>query len=147
MTTTPQLLHAEFQRLTGQRLTLSYLRESTWSEFCDRGLTVEDLTLVITWTRAQIRAGKSGFSPLSMQWRAMVADLDRFEDRLNIARASQRQRPPVHPVNQVHSVQIGPDTVRRLDPERRPPDPGPVPTGRVAADMMREVRAKMGLHP
>jgi hypothetical protein len=95
--TAPEL-HKLFCEVTGQKLTLSYERQMMWSQYVQRGLTEEDLRLVVRWTRAQIaRAeseGKGGFSRLSMQFRAMVEDLDKFEDRLNVARQSRHARKP-----------------------------------------------------
>lgn len=83
--TAPEL-HAHFCRVLSQKLTLSCIRMQTWAEFVSRGYTEEDLDLVIRWTKAQIARGENGFSPLSLQFRVMVQDLDRFEERLALAR-------------------------------------------------------------
>lgn len=89
--TAPEKLHAHFCRVMDQKLTLSCIRMQTWAEFVapppkGRGLTQEDLDLVIRWTRAQISRGENGFSQLSLQFHVMVQDLDRFESRLALAR-------------------------------------------------------------
>jgi len=80
-------LHALFEALTRQTLTLSYQRMQTWSEFLARVISAEDLRLVVRWLQAQITRGAGGFSRQSLQFGTLLADLDRFEDRLNIARA------------------------------------------------------------
>lgn len=96
--TAPEL-HAHFCALTEQKLTLSYERQMTWSQYVARGLTGEDLALVVRWTKAHVTRGEGGFSQLSLQMRAMVTDLDRFEERLNLARAkyARRRAPEVKP--------------------------------------------------
>lgn len=90
--TAPEL-HAYYQQLTGQKLTASYARMETWTQFVARGLTKDDLNLVYRWTKRQADRGEGGFSPLSLQFGRMVADLDRFEDRLQIARSTKLARP------------------------------------------------------
>jgi hypothetical protein len=85
-------LNAAFCRFTGNRCTLSYARKLSWTQFIERGFTEADLELVIRWLKAQIARGEGGFSPLSLQFGALLGDVDKFEDRLNVARQSRHSR-------------------------------------------------------
>ena len=85
-------LHAAFQRLTAQKVTLSYQRKLAWSQFIAREFTELDLELLIKWLKVQIARGEGGFSPLSLQFGALLGDVDKFEDRLNVARQSKLGR-------------------------------------------------------
>lgn len=79
-------LHAHFESLTQQRLTLSYQRMRAWDEIVKRGYTAADVALVIRWIKAQMGRPGSGYSPASLQFSRLIQDADLFEDRLNIAR-------------------------------------------------------------
>ncbi len=122
-------LHAHFCERTGQRLTLSYQREMTWAQFVQRGLTREDLDLVIRWTQLQIQRGEGGFSPLSLQLHNMLGDLDRFEDRLGVASKSKLAKALARPAS----------------PNSRPPtldtpEPVSIEQGRAIAAQLRQFR-------
>jgi|GEM_PF-4311409 len=79
-------LHAHFESLTQQRLTLSYQRMRAWDELVKRGYTAADVALVIRWIKAQMGRPGSGYSPSSLQFSRLIQDADLFEDRLNLAR-------------------------------------------------------------
>jgi hypothetical protein len=79
-------LHAHFESLTQQRLTLSYQRMRAWDELVKRGYTAADVALVIRWIKAQMGRSGSGYSPSSLQFSRLIQDADLFEDRLNLAR-------------------------------------------------------------
>ena len=110
-------LHALFEELTAQALTLSYQRMQTWSQFLARGLSADDLRLVVRWLHAQIARGAGGFTRQSLQFGTLLADLDRFEDRLNIARATRPgcRRPPAPAA----APKISADEEARLRAQRR----------------------------
>jgi len=98
-------LHAHFESLTQQRLTLSYQRMRAWDELLKRGYTAADVALVIRWIKAQMGRSGSGYSPSSLQFSRLIQDADLFEDRLNLARKAygrqeaevRGQRPEVRP--------------------------------------------------
>jgi len=79
-------LHAHFESLTQQRLTLSYQRMRAWDELIKRGYTAADVALAIRWIKAQMGRPGSGYSPSSLQFSRLIQDADLFEDRLNLAR-------------------------------------------------------------
>ena len=79
-------MHAHFESLTQQRLTLSYQRMRAWDELIRRGYSVADVALVIRWIKAQMGRNGSGYSPSSLQFSRLIQDADLFEDRLNLAR-------------------------------------------------------------
>jgi hypothetical protein len=82
-------LNEAYCALTGNSATLSYQRQQSWCEFIRRGFTEADLALVVRWLKVKIARNEGGFSAQSMQFGALLQDLDRFEDKLSTARASK----------------------------------------------------------
>lgn len=88
-TTRIEPLHDEYCRLAvggGVRLTLE--RHYYWSLFMSRGFTIEDLRLVMTYLKGQIRDGKR--NPGCLKWCNLIQNVDGFEEELSLARAASR---------------------------------------------------------
>lgn len=82
--------HAEYQRLTGQRVTLLG-REWVWWEWIQRELTLDDLRLLIRDKQRRIRQGE--LPPQSIAFRNAVANADFAEEDILLLRARTRARP------------------------------------------------------
>jgi hypothetical protein len=80
-------LHAEYQRLTGQRVALAG-REWTWFEWLKRDLTLDDLRLLIRDKQRRIRARE--LSPTCLLFRYLIGNLDYAEEDILLLRAKQR---------------------------------------------------------
>jgi len=90
-------LHALFERLTGNRCMLSYMRDSAWHEYIRRGFGERELEGVVRWIRREMGRKGSGYSPASLQFSRLIQDTDLFEDRLNLAREAWRRARPAPP--------------------------------------------------
>ena len=80
-------MHTEYQRLTGYPVVLAG-REWTWFEWLKRGLTVEDLRLLIREKRRRIRAGE--LTPQSLTFRNLAGNADYAEEDIAVLRARSR---------------------------------------------------------
>lgn len=85
-----RILHDAYQLCTGLVLPLDMHRESVWCDFIRRGLTRQDLKLVITHIRRGIRDGSRNRGAL--RFNNLIARLDSFEEDLAEARAQSRAR-------------------------------------------------------
>lgn len=89
----PEQLHATFTALSGQKITLSAMRMEVLAEMASRGFTPADVELVWRWVKLQISRNEGGFSTASLQFGTLIgrtiADVDRFEDKLELAKQSK----------------------------------------------------------
>lgn len=108
MLTSPQIVIAEFGRLTGinfRSAILPYDVEQQALTFA-KHFELWELRLVVEWTRAKIHAGeekRNGFSELSLQWHRLIAErgddrLTQFQQRLGLAMTwAKKTRPSLIP--------------------------------------------------
>lgn len=89
---TIQKLHDEFCRLTDATLTLHLQRMDAWQLWAARGLTLDDLKLVVWSIRKGIAEQSRNLGAL--RFSALIQDPDRFEEELGLARAQQRNTKP-----------------------------------------------------
>ena len=80
-------LHAEYQRLTGLRVSLAG-REWCWWEWIKRELTLDDLRLLIKNKQRRIRAGEC--TPRSLAFRFLIGNSDVAEEDVLSLRAAAR---------------------------------------------------------
>lgn len=93
---TPQqikALHETYCALTGFVLSLDYTREQAWYWWAKRGLTVDDLRLVISHIRTGIRSKKRNEGAL--KFRNLIGQPDFFEEDLQEAKALARRPQPM----------------------------------------------------
>lgn len=97
------LLDMAYQKLTGFQFKLRGVvtgREQAWHAFIQAGFTLEDLDTVLTWLNRRIREGKRDTG--SRRFSTLIANLDRFDEELSMAKAEKRNvRPPVTPKERV----------------------------------------------
>jgi hypothetical protein len=66
-------------------------------QFVDAAFTLEELELVIEWTRMQIRLQKGGYSDASLGWRVLFGKMGdglpfvAFQERLGMAEAARKR--------------------------------------------------------
>jgi len=77
--------HQLYCQLTGQTLRLGFDRERQWYEWLRAGFTLEDLRRVVAYLQREIRLGRRNVGALKL---SNLLQLDRFEEDLNIIRAS-----------------------------------------------------------
>jgi hypothetical protein len=126
-------LHALYESLTGNKCTLSYMREAAWHEFIRRGFDERALNGVIAFIRKEMARPGSGYSPASLQFSRLIQDTDLFEDRLNLARQAWRAGRPARPATIERVQQVG--NVARLVEDHAPDDAMPI------ADALAELQA------
>lgn len=90
MQSLPQIndLHRLYQQLTGLAVSLDFSRENIWGHWLAKGWTADDLRIVITHIKAEIRAERR--FPASLRFSNLVGQTDRFEEDLVEARARAR---------------------------------------------------------
>lgn len=92
----PELLLGKFVELSGQRITLSAMRMEVLAEMARRGFIAADVELVYRWVKQQIGRNEGGYNVASLQFGAMlgrsIADVDKFEDKLEVAKQSRLGR-------------------------------------------------------
>jgi len=95
----PEQLLARFVELSGQKITLSAMRMEVLAEMATRQFTPDDVALVWHWVKHQIRRNEGGYNTASLQFGTLlgrnIADVDRFEDKLQLARQSRFARSSV----------------------------------------------------
>lgn len=92
-------------------------RDRVWFEFEKAGFTKEDLLLVIRWIRVQIPK-RTGYSENSLRFSTLL-QLDYFEEKLLLARAQLRTRPPRTRDEETRSVDLGNgESITVQDPEK-----------------------------
>lgn len=82
-------LHAVYVNQTGLSLPLSMQRIFAWSAWSKDGYTKDDLTLVISWLKNQIRQQRKW--PSSMIFSRLIDDRETFAEHLSMARADARR--------------------------------------------------------
>lgn len=107
--TEPGRLFEAFERLSGQSLRFTYLRQWATSQLHGRGVTAADIELVYRFTQAMQKRGKCGFNELSLTFGAMCQEPDKFEDRLAVARAWRRPAAAPAPKSLVPDPKPAPD--------------------------------------
>ena len=97
-------LHAAYCSAARMDLRLTPERERYWKLFVDAGFTQDDLTLVCKYLNREIANGSRNLGALKFS--NMVADLERFEEDLALARPTLRPRKPptVQTTQQVGNV-------------------------------------------
>jgi hypothetical protein len=78
---------------TGQQLRLGIcdaFRERAWFDFIQAGFTEHDVLAVVTHLRREI--GNGTRNPGALKFSNMIAQLDRFEEDLEVAKATARNR-------------------------------------------------------
>lgn len=105
-------LHAEYVRLSGQRVSLMG-REWAWYEWVKRGLTVQDLRMLVGHIRRERSAGRT-VRGADLKFRNLVANADFAEEDIVELRARARAR--------VHQAEPGKASVLRS--AGRPPVSG-----------------------
>ncbi len=88
-------LHAEFERLTGAKLTLTWGRVDAWRVWQGfrkhAPFTAEDLRVVVAYFR---RTRKGSMLDNSLRFKNLVEMADWFEEELALATQALRPRPP-----------------------------------------------------
>lgn len=100
----PKEVIATFSRLTGIHFKV-LCNGVTYQamKFVKSGFTLQELELVILWTKRQISRGEGGYSASSLQWRVLFGDYGsgdemlKFQERLGLAEECVRKgwRPPI----------------------------------------------------
>lgn len=85
-------LHATYCQLTGFNLSMKYDRERSWYEFLKAGFTAQDLSLVLTRLKWQIKKGER--HPGCLRFSTLVNCLDNFEEERELARNHTLSRRP-----------------------------------------------------
>ena len=127
-------LHAAYCQATGFVLTMDMNREQAWFEWLRRGLTPDDVRLLVRHHRDRARQGKPA---RSLTFRNFVMSVDYAEEDLAELRArNRRQEPP-------------PNREAVLKATHRPtPDPGDaIPMATIIANMRAAVERGTGVPP
>lgn len=94
----PQEVMDWFERWTGIKFRImphSVQRQAI--KFLKAGFTLEELEMVIAWTKYQIQRGEGGFNAGSLQWRVLFGDhgaadeFMRFQERLGLAEEARKR--------------------------------------------------------
>ena len=127
-------LHAAWERLTGQRLVLDCMRERCWFDWLERGLTDQDLELLVRSAQARIRAGK--LSPSSLKFRYMLGNTDQAEEDVAELKARKRQTRPETDPGKAAVLRA---TGRQAEAPAPEAVPARIPVAEVIAAMRRAV--------
>jgi hypothetical protein len=130
MTTDQQIadLHAAYSSMTGFHLLCHTGRVAEWHIWMKRGWNRTDLVLVIRHIQGGIKCGKRNMGALKFS--NLVANLDRFEEDLAMARALSRK-----PIVNANRAGV-------LEATHRPTEPMPnniVPIGTLIAGLKNAV--------
>lgn len=90
------LCHSAYCKLTGMPLRMGSLfdtRKLAWQRFVAAGFTFHDVELVLTYLKAEIRAGRR--LPGSQRFSNLIENLERFEEEAVTAKAVSRNQKPV----------------------------------------------------
>lgn len=88
---TPPEVIQEWGRLTGQTWRLvPHSVQYQAAEFCTAGFTLEEMRLVVEYTRRKVAKERDGFNVQSLTWRIMADDRwQKFQERLSDARKTK----------------------------------------------------------
>lgn len=126
---TPQQVIEAFGRFTAIKFRVvphSVQRQAV--DFVRNGFTLQELELVIKWTRRQIEKNQGGYSAASLQWRVLFGDHGAadewvcFQERLGLAELALKSgwRPKLEAGEQ--KVEPGKKTVSDARPSISPED-------------------------
>ena len=136
-------LHAAYTAATGNELRMNYLYQQAWTEFLQAGWSIDDLRLVLTYTRRKIQAGEGGFNAQSLMLRILCADgWLKFDERLNLAR-SEARRTQTRP-RSVEAAQTNATGTRLVETKV---ETAPEPASDLVKQTMADFRKQMGRPP
>jgi len=92
MTEQLRQLHEIYRHDTGLEISYRYDRERAWYEFDKAGFTQDDLRLVLSYLKFQIKA--NNWHPSCLGFSNIIHRLDKFEEYLALARTYSRNNKP-----------------------------------------------------
>ncbi len=119
-------VHALYQELTAQKLSLRFDRERQWLEWLRAGFGLEDLRWVIGYLQREIRERRRNVGALKL---SNLLQPDRFEEDLAISRVRLRPAPKPPP--------------GRPAPHSTPPSQEHEQASQRALEILREIKANL----